>query len=181
MTAPTPATVSKAEFAALCNVDRSRVSHWIRDGRISGAALSGSGRSARIIVEVAQKQLRGNLDPYQMLPGGNGAKTRLDVPTPEPAGLPLSSDAEGIMAVLSEAPALVAWDVAEPGETTQRAFDAFMNLRLNLTGILRMRGFIVDDDAFEPVDWPGLAEEMGMTLVDPKRMAADWQRRRAAD
>lgn len=180
MTVPTPATCTKAEFATLCNVAPSRVSHWIRDGRINGAALVGTGRAARIDVAVAQKQLRGRLDAYQMLPGGNGAGTKLDA-RPEPAGEPLSDDAERIMAVLAEAPALVAWDVAEAGETTQRAFDAFSNLRMNLTGILRMRGFIVDDDAFEPVDWPGLAEEMGMTLIDPKRMVAASQRRRDAD
>ena len=62
----------RGDFAALCNVKPSRLSHWIAEGRISGSAIVGEGRSARIRVEEAQKQLRRTLDPNQMTANGNG-------------------------------------------------------------------------------------------------------------
>ena len=68
--------VTKAEFAALCRVDKTRVSHWIRDGKLKGKALVGEGRNAKIDVEEAQRQLRVTLDSGQRL--GNGLGTRLD-------------------------------------------------------------------------------------------------------
>lgn len=74
-------TLSKSEFARHCNVDKSRVSHWIGDGKIFGDAIVGEGRSAKIRVEVAKAQLRRNLDIDQR--HGNGLSTRLD------PGLPL--------------------------------------------------------------------------------------------
>lgn len=185
-----PATVSKAAFAEMCNVHPSRVSHWIKDGRINGDAIAGEGRGARIVVAVAQKQLKGRLDPYQMLATGNGAGTRLDArpaaaaqPTDDAEGGFLPGDAKQLWAILSEVPSDVAWDIAEAGETTQRAYDHFANMRMNLTAFVRMRGFDLPDglNSFAPVDWPGLAEEMGMTLVDPVAMHADWDHRRLAD
>ena len=185
---PQPATLSKSDFADLCNVNKSRVSHWIKEGRIGPDALSGTGRSARIIVEKAQAQLRARLDPYQMLATGNGARTDLGgkVPTDPKAdgkGNPLSDDAALLMSIIGDIPNGAAWMAAEPGETTQRAFNTSMNMRLDLTAELRRHGFVLDPnvDLFEPVNWPGLAEEMGMILIDPVVMAADWQHRRDTD
>ena len=74
MTNPDP-VVSKSEFAKLCNVSPSNVTHWISDGKLSGAALVGEGRSARIRVEVALRQVNLRRDVGQAL--GNGIGTRL--------------------------------------------------------------------------------------------------------
>lgn len=52
----------KVDFAALTGTHRSRVSHWIRDCKISGAAIVGQGRKALIDVDVALRQLRERLD-----------------------------------------------------------------------------------------------------------------------
>jgi hypothetical protein len=68
--------VSKGEFAALIGVSPGRVSQYLTEGKISAAALQGSGRSAKIIVERAKADLRITLDVSQRL--GNGIETRLD-------------------------------------------------------------------------------------------------------
>jgi transcriptional regulator with XRE-family HTH domain len=68
--------VSKVEFAELMGVSHQRVSQWLRDQKIDGAALIGAGRSARIRVEVAKAQLDSRLDLGQRL-GANG-KALLD-------------------------------------------------------------------------------------------------------
>lgn len=87
-------TVTKAEFAALCKVDKTRVSHWIREGKLKGKALIGNGRNARIDVEEAQRQLRITLDSGQRL--GNGLGTKLNrKPTFDSVIDPDRSDAEG--------------------------------------------------------------------------------------
>jgi hypothetical protein len=72
--------VPKAQFAAMCGVHKSRVSHWIDDGKLSGDALVGEGRAQRIRVEVAKAQLRARLDIGQRL--GNAIDTHLDAATP---------------------------------------------------------------------------------------------------
>ena len=75
--------VRKSEFAALCNVSPGRVTQWITEGKIRGAALVGSGRSAQIDFSVAQAQLRETLD-VDMRFGMNGLNTRLDASPPPP-------------------------------------------------------------------------------------------------
>lgn len=79
---------SKGEFARRRNVSPGRVSQWISEGKISGAALVGEGRSARIRESIAVQQLRGKLEPMQMT--GNGLSTRLDAPPPTADVLPLA-------------------------------------------------------------------------------------------
>jgi hypothetical protein len=69
--------VSKGEFARLSNVSAGRVSQWISEGKLTGEALEGEGRSAKIRVPVAVQQLRGRLDMSQRF-GLNGLSTRLD-------------------------------------------------------------------------------------------------------
>jgi len=71
-----PRVISKSEFAAVVGVSPSRVSHWLRDGKISGDAVVGSGYCARIDVDLAKAQLAGSLDLSQRL-GANG-KARLE-------------------------------------------------------------------------------------------------------
>lgn len=57
-----------------------RVSQWISEKKIGPEALVGVGRSAKIIVAIAQRQIRARTDSGQAF--GNGLGTRLD---PAPA------------------------------------------------------------------------------------------------
>lgn len=84
-------TVSKGEFAGLCNVSPGRVSQWISEGKLTADALEGEGPRAKVRVAIAQAQLRRHLDIGQRF--GNGLKTRLRAPLAptaanEPAGAP---------------------------------------------------------------------------------------------
>jgi hypothetical protein len=88
--------VSKAEFARMLNVTPGRVSQYIAEGKLFGPALSGEGRSAQIVVEVARAQLRQRLDRAHRV--ANGFATRLGdspaVPTPpSPPGAPVARPA----------------------------------------------------------------------------------------
>lgn len=69
-------TVTKGEFAILIGVSAGRVSQYLKEGRISPAAVHGEGRNARIRVEQAKADLRISLDVGQRF--GNGLGTRLD-------------------------------------------------------------------------------------------------------
>jgi hypothetical protein len=66
---------SKAEFARIVGVHRSRVTRWIAEKKISGDALVGEGPGARVRVRLAKAQLRRHLDIGQRF--GNGIDTRL--------------------------------------------------------------------------------------------------------
>lgn len=70
------AAVSKGEFASIIGVSPGRVSQYLAEGKITAAALEGSGRNAKIRVEQAKADLRLTLDVSQRL--GNGHETRLD-------------------------------------------------------------------------------------------------------
>jgi len=59
--------VTKAEFARLAGVDRSRVSQWIAAGQLSGEALVAVGRGERIDVVAARRQLGQRVDVDQRL------------------------------------------------------------------------------------------------------------------
>lgn len=76
--AETGAVVSKGAFAKILNVSPGRVSQYIAEGKLTGAALEGEGRLAKINVAIAREQLRRHLDIGQML--GNGIDTRLSKP-----------------------------------------------------------------------------------------------------
>lgn len=67
--------MAKGEFAAHMGVSPGRVSQWIAEGKIGREALVGDGRSARIIVEVAEAQVSARRDPGQAM--GNGLQTRV--------------------------------------------------------------------------------------------------------
>lgn len=73
--------MSKSDFAAACGVTPSCVANWISRGKIRPEALIGEGRGAKIIVDVATKQLQESLDPNQRF-GLNGISTRLDLNEP---------------------------------------------------------------------------------------------------
>ena len=74
--------VTKAEFARVSGVTPTRVSQWLREGKIDGAAIVGSGRHARIDVTLAQTQLDARLDLGQRL-GSNG-RAQLAGASPDP-------------------------------------------------------------------------------------------------
>lgn len=73
-----PDVISKGEFAKRRGVSPGRVSQWISEKKILGAALVGEGRSAQIRESVAVAQLRHKLDPMQMT--ANGLTTNLASP-----------------------------------------------------------------------------------------------------
>ncbi|WP_306147230.1 MULTISPECIES: hypothetical protein [unclassified Roseibium] len=75
-----PELLSKGKFAELIKVSPGRVSQYISDGKIGGAALHGEGRLAKIRVRPALEQLRLKLDISQMM--GNGLDTQLVDPNP---------------------------------------------------------------------------------------------------
>lgn len=80
-------TLTKGQFATLTGVTPGRVSQWIAEGKLTGSALVGEGRSARINVAVASDQLRLKLDTNQRF-GLNGLGTALPSPPP---GSPVNS------------------------------------------------------------------------------------------
>jgi hypothetical protein len=86
----TSEVTSKANFAKSCGVHKSRVSHWIAEGKISGEALVGEGRKQQIRVEVAKAQLRARIDIGQRF--GNAIDTRLDAANSNP---PLGAEGVG--------------------------------------------------------------------------------------
>ncbi|MCP4352302.1 MAG: hypothetical protein GY795_43140 [Desulfobacterales bacterium] len=69
--------VTKAKFAELCNRSAGAVSHWIKDGKLTPPALTGTGRRAKINVELAIKQLGDVLDFGQQM----AQSTQIEVPT----------------------------------------------------------------------------------------------------
>lgn len=81
-TAAADDVVTKGEFARRCNVTPGRVSQWISEKKISGDAIVGEGREARIRESVAKAQLRLRRDVGQGL--GNGLGTRLTPAGPAP-------------------------------------------------------------------------------------------------
>jgi len=60
-------TVTKGEFADMLGRTPSAISNWIKDGKLSGAALEGQGRSARVVVPEALRQLGMKLDVRQQM------------------------------------------------------------------------------------------------------------------
>jgi hypothetical protein len=114
----------KIDFAAHCNVHRSRVSHWIRDGHISGPAIVGSGRKAMIDADIALRQLRERLDVDGLV--RTGLNTRL-YPAPAKRAAPTARQAVAVTLAdelglyenaarrLARALVIAGWPVTEQG------------------------------------------------------------------
>gem|GEM_PF-2490630 len=82
-------TVTKGEFARMVGRAPSAISNWIADGKLSGAALAGEGRAARVVVPEALRQLGMKLDASQQLAQAHPVDTSLGVgraPTPGAPG-----------------------------------------------------------------------------------------------
>lgn len=73
----------KSEFARDMAVSAARVSQWLSEGKITGEAIEGEGRGARIRPDIARRQLRERLHVDQRL-GLNGLSTRLGAERGEP-------------------------------------------------------------------------------------------------
>lgn len=86
------AVVTKGAFAEILKVSPGRVSQYIAEGKISGPALVGEGRRAKIHVATAREQLRRHLDVGQML--GNGLETRLTSEQLGTESLPLAPQSD---------------------------------------------------------------------------------------
>jgi DNA-binding transcriptional regulator YdaS (Cro superfamily) len=71
--------VTKTAFADLCGVSGARVSQWLADGKLDGAAIVGHGHRARIRVAVARAQLKQSLNITQRLATG---RAKLDGAAP---------------------------------------------------------------------------------------------------
>ncbi len=82
--------VTKSEFAARIGVSPSRLSHWLREGKVGGDAIVGSGYGARIDVEIARRQLDARLDLSQRL-GANG-KAKVGGESPDPADAAIKAE-----------------------------------------------------------------------------------------
>jgi hypothetical protein len=67
-------TVTKAEFARLADVTRGRVSQWISARQLDGDALVSEGRSVRINVEAARRQLGDRLSVDQRAAHGKARR-----------------------------------------------------------------------------------------------------------
>ncbi|MQX37889.1 hypothetical protein [Roseospira navarrensis] len=69
-------TVTKGEFAQMIGRAPSAISNWIAAGTLSGAALAGEGRSARVVVPEALRQLGMKLDVRQQMAQARPIETR---------------------------------------------------------------------------------------------------------
>ena len=77
---------SKAEYAVARDLTPAAISHHIRTGALSGAALVGKGRRALIDVEEADRQLAANLDPARRkAPPNSATSPRAEIKTPAAA------------------------------------------------------------------------------------------------
>lgn len=117
-------------------------------------------------------------------------RTKLRTPTPnqatqsevrtEPAELAQVLTADMLWTVMAELPSLAAWHSVAAGCPLQQCFDASANLALDIGGTVKTYFGLDLPGSFDPVDWPALSEEYGLTPIDPAAMRADWQARRDA-
>lgn len=97
--------VTKCEFAAMKGRKPSALSNWIADGKITAAALVGSGVRARIWVEQAERDLARSLDPSQQIaqerpisltaPAASGEAWAAPVAAPQ-SSLPVQAEDEDL-------------------------------------------------------------------------------------
>ena len=83
--------ISKGEFARRRDVSPGRVSQWLSEGKITGAAIVGEGRNALIDEVLACEQLGLRLDTGQRF--GNGLATNLTPQLPASVSSPDSTAA----------------------------------------------------------------------------------------
>jgi hypothetical protein len=85
MTTAAETVVDKSRFAEMIGRSAGRISQLIAEGKISGAALIGEGRSAKICVSEALRQLNLTLHPGQQLGQGRPIPTMATAPQPQAA------------------------------------------------------------------------------------------------
>jgi hypothetical protein len=98
--------MKKSAFAKHLGVSAARVSQWVSTGLIDGEALVGTGRSARIVVEIANAQLRERLDQTRRLVFSESAQAKVDEdhpkgdPLADPEFVSKRTEREGLQAEL---------------------------------------------------------------------------------
>ena len=105
---------SKSDYARRRDRSAAAVTQWIKSGLLFGPAIQGKGRSARIVVDVADAQLASRADPGQALGNGRVATERRSPLKPEK---PLKARA----ALKADPPIVAADPAAEPDYVKERA------------------------------------------------------------
>lgn len=82
--------LTKGQYAQLKGRSPAAVSHWIADGKISAAAISGEGQRAKIWVEQADRDLAASLDAEQQ--DRQGAPLALPAAVQASASVPIGLD-----------------------------------------------------------------------------------------
>jgi len=165
--------LSGRALAAAFGVDEKAVRNAVSDARIK------RGSDGRFDLDEARADWLRSTEPSRTkvrksaLAQGPQSAAPADVRTLLP-----QADLDALWAIVAELPVLAAWGAALGGGGLNLAFDLAADMELDITGNLHLRGFAKPPIAFEPVDWPGLAKEIGHDLIDPATMRADWQRRR---
>lgn len=81
-----PNILTKTDYAAYRGVTPAALSQWLSKGRLSGDAIVGQGRNARINVRIADQQLSATLDMGQQFArGGQPDASRLPPPPVSPS------------------------------------------------------------------------------------------------
>lgn len=107
-----PNILTKTEYAAYRGVTPAALSQWLSKGRLTGAAIVGQGRNARINVRLADQQLANTLDlGQQFARGGQPDTARL----PPPAPINDDEPAENLFTAASRRPAQPAPQVPADG------------------------------------------------------------------
>jgi hypothetical protein len=103
------AVLSKSQFAQQVGRDPAQVTRWIQAGKLSGDALVGKGRSARINLAAALRQLNIALDLGQqlaqakpILPSSIQGQQQLDVAADQPARAAAALPAASVEALREE-------------------------------------------------------------------------------
>lgn len=125
-------SVSKGEFARLINVSPGRVSQMIAEGKIGPDALEGEGRSAKIWLNLARRQIADRTDIGQRF--GNGIDTQLNFGGPSESGpAPKSAPSSDPVAEAIKNERLLSLRLARERATEDRLAEQGRYVRADLT------------------------------------------------
>ncbi len=162
----TSEVVDKSRFAKIIGRSPGRITQLIAEGKISGAALEGDGRSARINVTEAMRQLGLNLHPGQQLaqPRPIFAAPPPPETEPPPALRPSQSQAEKDQARYTAARADKAeYEAAAMRAQAQARAGTWVEARDAAAAFSRqLRQFVSEVDASLPVFAEALAADLGI-------------------
>ena len=167
--------VTKAEFARQSRVDKKRVTQWIKAGQLSGDALVMVGRSERIDVTVARRQLGRRLDIDQRL-GAHRSSAGAPLEALQRARLAaqeLSNEkARAEAAIRSGAHILAADARRELGQVAGRLVSAFEGALPELAAAVAASGPISQRDALHALRGAWLAARGRLAGVEAEAAIA---------